>query len=176
MALSTATISLNVIAAVTKALDMNVSPEARLNLTKALAIAAGVGAGQADRLFIDRRTIAPSGTDDLDLNGVLLDPLGDAFNLARVKGLIVIAESDLASDPINVNDVIVGGAPSNAWVGPFGAAAHTVRLQPGEPLVVFARGATAWPVTAGTADLLRIANSAGGSSVIYQIAIIGASA
>lgn len=170
------TASLALQLSLTKAFDMNIAPSAILALSKGLTIATGTGAGQADLLFADTRTIAISGTDDLDLTGGgLLTPLGDAFNAARIKGLVVVAESHLTTDVVNTNDVVVGAAASNQWVGPFGAATHTIRLQPGMMLAIFATGATAWPVTAGTGDLLRIANSGAGTSVLYQIALLASS-
>jgi hypothetical protein len=170
------TMSLALQLSLTKAFDMNIAPTALMNLSKGLTIATGTGAGQADLLFADTRTIAISGTDDLDLTGGgLLTPLGDAFNAARIKGLVVVAESHLSTDTVNTNDVVIGGAAATQWVGPFGAATHTIRLQPGMVFCIFATGATAWPVGAGASDLLRIANSGAGTSVIYQIAILGSS-
>jgi len=38
-----------------------------------------------------------------------------------------------------------------------------------------AADATTYAVTAGTGDLLKVANSAGGTSVTYDIVIIGSS-
>jgi hypothetical protein len=170
-----ADITLNVVTALTKALDLGVSPEARMGLKKLISLVSGVGADQADRIFTDERTLAASASEDLDLAGALVDPLGDPAVFARIKALIVIAEP-LGGAPANTNNVVIGGALSNAWVGPFGAAAHTVALQPGNAFIATAKGATAWPVTAGTGDLLRITNSAGTTGVTYQIALIGASA
>jgi hypothetical protein len=42
--------------------------------------------------------------------------------------------------------------------------------------MAFTTEATAWPVTGGTGDLLKVTNSAGGTSVDYEIVVIGASA
>ncbi|MBX7264922.1 hypothetical protein KIF24_01875 [Micromonospora sp. Llam7] len=130
----------------------------------------GTGAGQADRVFHDRRTLAASDSEDLDLAGVLVDALGNAVTFARVKALIVAAAAG------NTNTVVVGGADSNAWATWAGADTDTVVVRPGGLLVVATSDATAYPVTAGTGDLLAVANGGSGTPVTYDIVIIGASA
>jgi hypothetical protein len=132
--------------------------------------ASGVLASQADVVWGDTRTLAASATEDLDLAGVLVGALGATVTFARVKFIMVTA------DAANTNNVVVGGAATNTWVGPFGAATHTLAVQPGGFYAEAAPGATAWPVTATTADLLKVANSAGGTAVTYSIILIGASA
>jgi hypothetical protein len=145
---------------------------APVSLNRTLQLASGVAAGQADKIFADQRTIAASGNDDLDLAGVLTDPLGAPLTFVKVKALIVAAASG------NTNNVVVGGAGTNGWVGPFGAATHTVTVRPGGALVLMtgAGDANGYAVTAGTGDLLRIANSAGVTPVTYDIVIVGTSA
>jgi hypothetical protein len=123
---------------------------------------------QTDVLFSDRRTLAASANEDLDLRGTLVDSLGQTINPAEIVAVFVEAAST------NTNNVIVGGAATNTWVGPFGAATHTLSLAPGEFILLSNKAG--WGVTAGTGDLLRIANSAAGSSVNYNIIIIGRSA
>ncbi|MFI6759363.1 hypothetical protein ACIBF5_09505 [Micromonospora sp. NPDC050417] len=130
----------------------------------------GTGAGQADRLFTDRRTIVASGTDALDLAGVLVDAFGAVITMARVKALYVAAAAT------NVNNLLVGGAAANTWTSWAGAADNEIVIRPGGALLLVAPDAVAYPVTAGTADQLQIANSGSGSSVTYDIVIIGASA
>lgn len=144
---------------------------APLTIRKAVLLSSGTGVGKADRAYAGRRTLAASASEDLDLAGVLLDDLSAVVTFARVKVLVVRAAET------NTNNVIVGGAATNTFVGPFGAATHTLAVRPGEAKVICATGdATAYPVTAGTGDLLKIANSGAGSTVTYDIVIIGASA
>jgi hypothetical protein len=123
---------------------------------------------ETDVLFSDARTIAASGTDDLDLRGTLLDAFGATINFAEVIAIYVEASGT------NTNNVIVGAAASNQFVGPFGAATHTVALAPGEAFLVTNKNG--WAVTAGTGDLLRIANSGAGTSVKYNIILVGRTA
>ena len=127
----------------------------------------GVGAGQADKMFSDARSIAASQSQDLDLAGVLTDPLGGTLTFAKVKAIYIKAAAT------NTNSVVVGGAASNAFVGPWSADATTA-LPPGGVLLLV-HGGAGWPVTASTGDLLKIANSSSGSAVAYDIIIIGTS-
>lgn len=130
----------------------------------------GTAANTANRLYQGRRTLSASATEDLDLAAVLTDSYGVAITFARIRALIVKAAAG------NTNNVVVGGAATNTWVGPFGAATHTLAVPPDGVLTLTAPGTTGWTVTAGTGDLLKIANSAGGTSVTYDIFLIGASA
>lgn len=152
------------------ALDLSVTPDAILTYSKAINFVTGTGANQADRVFTDQRTIAASGTDDLDLAGSLTDALGATITFVRIKGLIVYAATG------NTNNVIVGGAASNQFINWVGGTSHTVTVRPGGLLVLLAGDATSYAVTAGTGDLLRIANSGAGTSVVYDVVLIGASA
>ncbi|NEY32059.1 hypothetical protein GTU99_07605 [Streptomyces sp. PRKS01-65] len=140
-------------------------------LSRAVTLASGTGAGRADRAYTARRTIAASGTDDLDLAGVLTDALGGTITYARIKGLFIAAAA------ANQNNVVIGNATSNAWATLLNATG-TVTLRPGAVLAAVAGSAdaTAYGVTAATGDVLRIANSGGGSTVSYDICIVGASA
>ncbi|MFD7413528.1 hypothetical protein [Kitasatospora purpeofusca] len=147
------------------------TPQMQLDYRVQLALAAGTGLGQADRLWTATRTIAASGTDDLDLNGTALtDALGATVAMARVKGLIVAAAA------ANTNNVVVGGAATNGFVSWVGSATDKVVVRPGGVLALFCQDATGYALTAATADLLRIANSGSGSTVTYDITVIGCSA
>src|SRR5439155_27040686 len=134
-----------------------------LRYTRQIALATGTATGQADKVWSDTRTLTASATEDIDLTGTLIDAFGATLTLARVKGLVIFASS------ANTNDVVVGNASSNGWVGPFGAATHTLAVRPGGLLCLFAPGATGYTVVGGTGDLLHVANSAGGSSVTYDV-------
>jgi len=163
-------IDLSVIAALSNALDL-ASADSTLNLSQQYRLATGTGADKADRLWHDTRTLAASATEDLDLAGTaLLDPLNTTAVFARVKGLLVVA------DRLNVNNVLVGGAASNAFINWVSDATDKVVVRPGGALLLVAPDATGYAVTATTGDLLRIGNSGAGSSVTYKIVIVGASA
>ncbi|MFG2780822.1 hypothetical protein ACGFY7_23580 [Streptomyces prunicolor] len=154
----------------TSALDMGTG-SASQTLSRSLSLTSGTAAGKADKLWADRRTLAASATEDLDLAGVLLDAFGVAVTFARIKGLVIAASKD------NTNNVVVGAAASAPWITLLGAT-HTLTLRPGAFVAVGTGSADAvgYAVTATTADLLKIANSGAGTSVTYDIHIIGASA
>jgi hypothetical protein len=142
-----------------------------LTVSKVLDLASGTGAGAADVLYSDTNTLAASANTDIDLAGALANAIGGTSVFVRVKGLYVAASA------ANTNNVVVGNATTNAWATLLGAT-HTLTLRPGA-WVLLGTGsadATGYAVTAGTGDLLRIANSGAGTSVSYDIAIIGASA
>jgi hypothetical protein len=153
----------------TKAQDL-VTPEAAQTYKKAVSLATGTGANQADKVFSDQRTLGASATEDLDLAGGLTDALGDTITLARVKAILIYAAA------ANTNNVQVGGAAANQFVNWVADATDKINVRPGGLLLLVAPDATAYAVTAATGDLLRIGNSAGGTSVTYDIIIVGASA
>lgn len=130
----------------------------------------GHWATQADRLFTDNRTLSASASEDLDLAGVLTDAFGATLTFARIKGLVIKAAT------ANTNNVIVGNAASNGFITWCGGATNTVTVRPGGVFALWAPDATAYAVTAGTGDLLHIANSGAGTSVTYDVILIGASA
>jgi len=160
-----------VVARYTSALDL-VTASAPLDYRARVQLASGTGAGQADLLFSDTRTINASSNDDLDLAAGLTDAFGASLTFARIKGLIVTAAA------ANSNNVLVGGDATNTFLTWVGAEADNVILRPGATLALFAgeADATGYAVTASTGDLLRISNSGAGSSVTYSIVIVGASA
>ena len=150
------------------ALDL-VTSRAPLDYSASIALASGTGANQANLLFADTRTLAASATEDLDLAGVLSDPLGAALTFARIKFVLVKAAVG------NTNNVNVTRPASNG-VPLFLAAGDGLPIRPGGGNAWWAPDATGVAVTAGTGDLLTFTNSAGSTSVTYDVVIIGASA
>jgi hypothetical protein len=153
----------------TSPLDLG-TPAFSLSKIATLDLVSGTGVGAADRIFTDTRTIAASGTDDLDLAGSLVDAFGATLTFVRVKGILVVAAA------ANTNNVVVGGAASNQFLTWVGSASDKVNVRPGGMLLLAATDATAYAVTAATGDLLRIANSSSGTSVTYDVVIVGCSA
>lgn len=129
----------------------------------------GSGANQANKVWSDTRTLAASANEDLDLNGSsLIDAFGVAMAFTKIKAIIVVA------DAANTNDVVVGGAASNGFISPFGAATDKVKVRPGGMMVLVDPSAAGYAVTAATADLLRVTNGGAGTGVNYTIFLIGA--
>jgi hypothetical protein len=149
-------------------LDLS-TPVDAATLTAKVELANGTGANSADLLFHDQRTLAASGTEDLDLAGVLASPFGATLTFVELRAVLVKAAST------NTNNVNVIRPASNG-VPLFLAAGDGIPVGPG--------GAFAWTgpadgkvtVTAGTGDLLTLTNSAAGTPVTYDIFIVGTSA
>lgn len=144
------------------------TPQAAVELSQSIELETGTGSNQADKIFSDQRTLSASASEDLDLAGVLADLLGSTITFVKVKAIFIKAAAG------NTNNVVVGNG-SNPFLGGFGSAAHTWAIPPGGMFMV-AAPVSGWSVTAGSADILKVANSGAGSSVTYDIVVIGTSA
>lgn len=146
-----------------------VTVNAPLAYKKSTDLASGTAANQADRVFSDQRTLTASTTEDLDISGTsLLDAFGVAFSPVKVKLLIVCAAST------NTNNVVILGDAASVLF--LGTAATTAAIKPGGCITFFDPSLAAYTVTATTGDIIQVANGGAGSSVVYDIVIIGVSA
>ena len=130
----------------------------------------GTGANQANVIWHDQRTLAASTGEDLDLSGVLTDSFGVSVALVRVKAIIVSAAA------ANGGLIQVGGASATQFINWVADASDIIQIRAGGFMMLVAPDATAYAVTAGTGDLLKIANTDGAATGTYDIYIIGASA
>lgn len=133
------------------------------------AFADGTGANAADRMFHDQRTIAASGTEDLDLAGSLSSPFGATLTFVELRLVLVTAAAT------NTNNVRLSRPASNG-VPLFLAASDGIDVPPGGTFLWACPADGKVTVTAGTGDLLTVANSSSGTAVTYDIVIIGTSA
>lgn len=161
----TATIGMKFAGKFVSELDVN-SAEYPFSLSSNFTFANGTGANQANQVFTDTRTIAASGNEDLDLAGSLSDAFGNTITFTKVKAIHVITDAG------NTNNVEVTRPASNG-LPMFMAAGDGISLGPGWSTTIVAPTAAGITVTAGTGDLINIANSAGSTSVTYTIVIIG---
>lgn len=129
-------------------------------------LSTGSGANQASNIFHDRRTLGASGTEDLDLAASLVNPLGATLTFTVLKAVILKAAA------ANANNVNLTRPASNG-VPLFLAAGDGIALRPGALFVWVSPDATGVAVTAGTGDLLTLTNSGGGTSVTYDVILIG---
>lgn len=148
-------------------LDLGADAKVPLQRRIAIPLTNGAGLNQASEVFFDERTLAGGATENLDLAGVLVDALGNVLSLTKVKALVFFNLST------SLDKITIGNHATAAFLGPFGAAAHTVDVPIGGLAVFVAPTAAGWAVTAGTADMIKVLNGAGGSST-YQVVIIGA--
>lgn len=138
-----------------------------LSVSKSFVLTDGTGANQAKDLFTDRRTLAASASEDLDLSGVLTNAFGASIAFTKIRALIISASAD------NANDVVVGGHATAACASFFSDATDKLNVKPGGTVALIAPNAAGYAVTAVTADLLKIANGGAGTPVTYDIVIIG---
>lgn len=168
MALGTTRVAVEISSTHIKSLDLG-DATFPISLTQSLSLLNGTGAGQADLIFTDTRTLSASATEDLDLAGSLTDAYGVTMTFARIKALIVTAAS------ANTNNVNVIRPASNG-VPLFLAASDGIPVRPGGLFAWGCTDVTGVAVTASTGDLITFTNSAGTTGVTYTVIIIGASA
>lgn len=167
MALTTK-IDAKIVATLTDALDLSTATDP-LDYAKALRWSSGTGANQANKLWHDTRTLTASSSENIDLAGVLTDAFGDTFTLARIKALLIAAASGNTNN-VNVSRDATNGVPI------FLAAGDGMPILPGGFMLWVSPNAASVAVTASTGDIITVANSTGGTSVTYDIIVIGASA
>jgi hypothetical protein len=165
----TSSVHVQLDALLTSALDLS-TISSPLSIPQQYSLASGTGANQADKVWSDQRTLAASATENLDLAGVLTDAFGATLTFVKVKALLIRAATG------NTNDVLVGGHASAAFVNWVSDPTDVVVVKPGGLFLLVAPNAAGYGVTATTADLLKITNSAGTTGVTYDIAILGTSA
>jgi hypothetical protein len=160
-------ITLSVSATLSAALDLE-SATSQLAKKLLIALTDGSAANQATNMFSDTRTLVASATESLDLAGSLVNAFGATITFAKMRAIMIFAAAT------NTNDVVVGGAASNGFFSPFGAANNTVKVKPGGCLILIAPDTAGYAVTAATADLLQVANGGAGTPVTYDVILIGA--
>jgi hypothetical protein len=127
----------------------------------------GSDATAAQRVWGDTRTLAASASEALDLAGGLTSGLGGTLTFTAIKELWLKAHED------NGSTITLGAAAANGWAGPFGATTHTLTLPAGGVVHLIAPTVTGWPVTAGTGDLLKVANNDSAASASYSLVLRG---
>jgi len=149
----------------TQAADLD-TRESRLNAAAEIILANGTGNDQGNSVYSDSLQLAASANADIDLSGSLLNPFGTTILFTKIKGIYVFAKRT------NTNSVIIKPAAANSFLGPFGAATHTITLLPGA-YIELVHPLAGWTVTPGTDDKLNFANSAAGTVVDYDVEIVG---
>ena len=168
MALTT-TLAVTLSTAYTKSADWSTPVDSASFPFTGLTLLTGTGANQSDKEFHDRRTLAGGANEALDLAGSLSDSFGSTLTYLRIK-LMAIYNRGLVGDEI----LSIGGAAANQFTNWVGDVSDIIKVRPGGALILVAPDATAYAVTAGTGDQLKIAN-AGAGSVDYDIYLIGSS-
>lgn len=129
----------------------------------------GTAAGKADLCWSDRRTVAASATDTIDLRGGGLKSIGQSINFAVVTAIIVRNRSTTSGDILHV-----GPAAADGFLGPWVDASDLNVVGP-EGVAVFQNDG-GWAVTGGSTDSIRIVETGGANAVDYDIFVLGRSA
>ena len=139
-----------------------------------LALTAGTGSNQIDRHFHDQFTLAPSASTTIDLTALSqLGYHGSAYtvNFARVK---VIAVVNLAT--IIGTDLHIDTSVTNAWIVPWDSSTTTLhKVKANSGILMVDPLAAAWPVTAGTADIMKFTNTSSTDTLTFRLALLGVS-
>lgn len=134
----------------------------------------GVDAGEANRLVMLERTVASGTNDDIDLNGSIIHPVHGLINAAEIVGFIVANRRASASGAANTTNLTIGGGANNATDAFITGTTKTIGpIRPGGFVMFFDPDASGiGSVTAGTADIFRVANSVGASCTYVVIFLL----
>lgn len=152
-----------------KALDKSV-PADDLSYSKQVTYTYGTGANRVNQIWHDQRPLAGGAGEELDFAGSLLNAFGGSVTFANIKAIIVENASTNSGTTITI-----GNASANQFVGPFGAAAHTLTIKPGGFAAVCDVAADGWTVTANSGDKFKILNNDASNTATYNIIVIGES-
>jgi hypothetical protein len=147
------------------------APTHRAELPLSIALESGTTINKADKRWISAaRSLGASTSENLDLAGSLTDQFGATITFARIKLLIVQLITATAGYTLEV-----GGAASNAASTFFGDATDKLIIRGGGFGILYAPDATAYAITAGTGDILKV-NNPNAAGITYNIELVGASA
>lgn len=130
-----------------------------------LVFGIGTGSGNVNNGFSDQRVLTSGSSENLDLSGTALDNIfGVDLALTKLKGLFIWSLST------NTTDLTIGNV-TNGIVGPWTSATMSVVVKPGG-FFAWADPLLGTDITAGTGDLLKVANGSGASAT-YNIVALG---
>jgi hypothetical protein len=158
----TSKLSVNLTALLSDSLDLSTVRDEVIK-PYTIDIGNGTGAGLANQMFSDTRTVTTGATDTLDFAGVLLNGIRQTITLTALK-LLIIRPAAANTTILSVTRPAANGVPI------FAAAGDACPVGPGGIFVWSAPGAGV-AVTAGTGDLVDIVNAAGASATYDVIAI-----
>jgi len=138
----------------------------------------GTGAGKANQVWHDRRTLAASASEDLDLAGGLTNSVGETVTFTKIKAVLIHNRSDedieTPSHSQTDAEIQVGPDATNGFTGPFADASDRLVLAAGASVLLVHPG-DGWTVTADTGDLLEVTNNDDSDEAAYDIVIVGES-
>jgi hypothetical protein len=162
----TATMTANFSALLTGAAGSLGVASVRHPLEKTLTFSDGTGLNQVNKVWGKlAQSLAASSSDSFDFSGSLTDALGVTVVFTKIKLVYIFAYA------ANVNNVVVGNDTNHVPI--FSAVTASHAILPGNIWCVTNNSIAGWTVTGGTGDIIKITNSAGGTAVVYDIAVLG---
>lgn len=129
----------------------------------------GTSTDQCDKIYDTNGSLSASATLDIDLSGSIADRIGNTVVFVKVKRIVIRNLTSTTGINLQV------GAGSNPLSSIWAAAGDALKIGP-NGIFVWDSPVDAFAVTAGTADILRLTNLSGSTSVDYAIWIYGTSA
>jgi len=114
------------------------------------------------KLYVASASIVATGTNTLDLYGALTDSFGAAFNLARVKLILVAPSNSMAGQTITFR-----AAAANGLTNALDATGVSVRC--GGTFFLAAPDAIGYTVSNGVCDTIEIVNDSTNAAVVKVI-------
>lgn len=113
----------------------------------------------------ENQVLADGASTTLDLSALERALFGDTLvtSLLGVRAILIVNRGETGGA------LLVGGATSDEWREPFGAAGDRVKVMPGGALLL-GHPRDGWQVAAGATDLKL---EASGGVVTYDVAIVG---
>lgn len=132
-----------------RTVGINTSANLGVNFQPSITYSDGVGANQANALYQASLALS-SGTNNVDLSGVLTDGYGTVLTPVRIKAWGF--QNNSASNSMTV------GNGTNPWVTCL-TGTGTLIVPPGAFFMFSTPDATGWTITASTGDILKVAGT-----------------
>jgi len=149
-------------------------PQDQINVNESHSPTLGSSDDQINEYWCDRRMLAASATEDLDFAGTETNAFGKTLAMSKVKAIFIHNTSDDQGTPTDAA-MTIGGGDGTDFLGPLGAAAHTITLEAGQWMAVTCMK-DGWACGAGVADLLKILNDDAVDQLQYDIVVLGLAA
>ena len=141
-------------------------------------LAFGTGNSKCNQIWVDRRLVVKSATDQLDLSGSLKNTFGHTILFTKVHILIIHNRSDETltkgvhgvDHTITASALTAGGPAGGSQFILFSDKTDTYTFSAGDWMVVWSKAGRT--VTAGTGDLFDIVET-GTAEAAYDILIAG---
>lgn len=135
----------------------------------------GTGDNQIDEMFKDQRDLTTGANDDLDLAGGITNQFGQTVTFTKIKSIFISNLGKLVATvptPTSGEDLDVGNGGGNSFNDLFNGVDASVFTVLSGGILLATGPIEGWDVTAGTADILRIANP-GANTIRYNIILKG---